>query len=71
MPLGLTERDFDLLHLIGQGAFGKVFTARNRDTGQVYALKVPAHAPVAAEEGWRDAGDHEASTAHSTRLHMV
>ena len=49
MPLGLTERDFDLLHLVGQGAFGKVFTARNRDTGHVYALKVAASAPVAAE----------------------
>ena len=36
--LGLT--DFELLRVVGQGAFGKVFQVRRKDTGAVYAMKV-------------------------------
>ncbi|KAK9829756.1 hypothetical protein WJX72_007695 [[Myrmecia] bisecta] len=32
--------DFELLRVVGQGAFGKVFQVRKKDTGQVYAMKV-------------------------------
>ena len=36
----LTPDDFEMLCLVGQGAFGKVFQVRKRDTGAVYAMKV-------------------------------
>lgn len=32
--------DFEILHLVGEGSFGKVFQVRKKDTGQVYAMKV-------------------------------
>mmetsp|Transcript_8627 Transcript_8627/g.34885 ORF Transcript_8627/g.34885 Transcript_8627/m.34885 type:complete len:630 (-) Transcript_8627:1620-3509(-) len=36
----LTPDDFEMLCLVGQGAFGKVFQVRKKDTGSVYAMKV-------------------------------
>lgn len=36
----LGPNDFDLLRVVGQGAFGKVFQVRKRDTGEVFAMKV-------------------------------
>lgn len=36
-------KDFDLLKMLGQGSFGKVFLVRKkegRDQGQLYAMKV-------------------------------
>ena len=36
----LGPNDFDLLRIVGQGAFGKVFQVRKRDTGEVFAMKV-------------------------------
>ena len=36
----LTPDDFEMLCLVGQGAFGKVFQVRKRDSGSVYAMKV-------------------------------
>ncbi|ETN85386.1 hypothetical protein NECAME_06410 [Necator americanus] len=36
-------RQFELLKVLGQGSFGKVFLVRKirgRDTGQIYAMKV-------------------------------
>jgi p70 ribosomal S6 kinase len=36
----LSPDDFEMLCLVGQGAFGKVFQVRKRDTGSVYAMKV-------------------------------
>ena len=32
--------DFEMLCLVGQGAFGKVFQVRKKDSGSVYAMKV-------------------------------
>jgi len=32
--------DFDLLHVIGKGSFGKVLQVRKKDTGKIYAMKV-------------------------------
>jgi len=33
-------QDFDLLHVIGKGSFGKVLQVRKKDTGRIYAMKV-------------------------------
>lgn len=32
--------DFDILHVVGAGAFGKVFQVRKRSNGAIYAMKV-------------------------------
>jgi len=32
--------DFDLLHVIGKGSFGKVLQVRKKDNGKIYAMKV-------------------------------
>ena len=39
-PIG--PRNFELLCVLGRGAFGKVVQARHRGTGQIYALKITA-----------------------------
>lgn len=36
----LGPQDFEILKVVGQGAFGKVFQVRQRGTGKVYAMKV-------------------------------
>jgi serine/threonine protein kinase len=36
----ISKDDFEILHLIGEGSFGKVFQVRKKDTGQIYAMKV-------------------------------
>eukprot|EP00475_Leptophrys_vorax_P013023 TRINITY_DN1941_c0_g2_i3.p1 TRINITY_DN1941_c0_g2~~TRINITY_DN1941_c0_g2_i3.p1 ORF type:complete len:627 (+),score=177.74 TRINITY_DN1941_c0_g2_i3:1417-3297(+) len=36
----VTIDDFDLLKVLGRGAFGKVMQARKKDTGKIYAIKV-------------------------------
>lgn len=38
--LRLTKDDFDVLKVIGKGAFGEVAVVRERNTGQVYAMKI-------------------------------
>jgi tRNA A-37 threonylcarbamoyl transferase component Bud32 len=38
--------DFELLRVVGQGAFGKVFQVRKRDTGEVFAMKVMRKARI-------------------------
>ncbi|XP_029822572.1 serine/threonine-protein kinase MRCK alpha isoform X4 [Ixodes scapularis] len=38
--LRLTKDDFDVLKVIGRGAFGEVAVVRERNTGQVYAMKI-------------------------------
>ena len=32
--------DFDILKVVGQGAFGKVFQVRKKDTSEIFAMKV-------------------------------
>jgi p70 ribosomal S6 kinase len=46
--------DFEILRVVGQGAFGKVFQVRHRPTGQVYAMKVMRKERILA----RDHGDY-------------
>lgn len=36
----LTIDDFQLLHVIGRGNFGKVIAVRKIDTGRIYAMKI-------------------------------
>lgn len=36
----LGPADFEVISLIGRGAYGKVFKVRKRDTGDIYAMKV-------------------------------
>lgn len=36
----LTLADFQLLHVIGKGNFGKVIAVRKMDTGRIYAMKI-------------------------------
>lgn len=36
----VTINDFDLVRLVGKGAFGKVWQVRRKGTGEIYALKV-------------------------------
>ena len=36
----LSPEDFDILKLVGQGAFGKVFQVSKKDSGAIYAMKV-------------------------------
>lgn len=36
----LGPSDFEMLRIVGQGAFGKVFQVRKRDTGEIFAMKV-------------------------------
>ena len=31
--------DFEVIELIGEGSFGRVFRVRKRDTGKYYAMK--------------------------------
>ena len=42
----LTPGDFDILSLVGQGAFGKVFQVQHRATGRIFAMKVMKKAAV-------------------------
>lgn len=35
-----TFKDFDILEVIGEGSFGRVYKCRKRDSGQLLALKV-------------------------------
>eukprot|EP00850_Spirogloea_muscicola_P004955 SM000022S07169 [mRNA] locus=s22:363507:366304:+ [translate_table: standard] len=39
-PRGLGPHDFELLRVVGQGAFGKVFQVRKKDSGEIMAMKV-------------------------------
>ena len=32
-------RDFEIIKVLGEGSFGKVFKVRKRDSGKVYAMK--------------------------------
>mmetsp|Transcript_13388 Transcript_13388/g.37978 ORF Transcript_13388/g.37978 Transcript_13388/m.37978 type:complete len:586 (+) Transcript_13388:329-2086(+) len=36
----LCPQDFEMLAVLGQGAFGKVFLVSKRDTGEIFAMKV-------------------------------
>jgi serine/threonine protein kinase len=33
-------KDFEIIDIIGEGSFGRVFKARKKDTDQLFALKV-------------------------------
>ncbi len=37
---GMAIDDFDLLKIIGQGAYGKVMLVKKKDTSKVYAIKM-------------------------------
>jgi hypothetical protein len=40
--IGLSVGDFELLTVVGRGAYGKVFLVRKHATGRLYAMKVVA-----------------------------
>ncbi|KAF8056117.1 ATPK2 [Scenedesmus sp. PABB004] len=50
----LGPQDFEILRVVGQGAFGKVFQVRARSSGRVYAMKVMRKARILQ----RDHGDY-------------
>jgi len=35
----ITVEDFELLKVVGRGSFGKVYLAKKKDTGNIYAIK--------------------------------
>jgi hypothetical protein len=39
-PRKLGPADFEMLRVVGQGAFGRVFQVRKRQTGEIFAMKV-------------------------------
>eukprot|EP00475_Leptophrys_vorax_P046271 TRINITY_DN987_c0_g1_i6.p1 TRINITY_DN987_c0_g1~~TRINITY_DN987_c0_g1_i6.p1 ORF type:complete len:567 (-),score=206.64 TRINITY_DN987_c0_g1_i6:140-1810(-) len=45
-PKKVTLQDFDLLKILGRGAFGKVVQIRKKDTGEIYAMKILKKAMV-------------------------
>jgi tRNA A-37 threonylcarbamoyl transferase component Bud32 len=42
----VTLKDFDLIRVLGRGAFGKVVQVRKKDTGELYAMKILKKAMV-------------------------
>lgn len=70
-PEGVTLRqdDFEILSLIGQGGYGKVFQVRKltgRDTGQIFAMKVLKKAAIV-----RNAKDTAHTRAERNILELV
>lgn len=53
-PSRVSPGDFQVMKVVGQGAFGKVFQVRKKDTGRVYAMKVMRKAKILA----RDHGEY-------------
>jgi tRNA A-37 threonylcarbamoyl transferase component Bud32 len=39
-PKKVTLQDFELLRILGRGAFGKVVQIRKKDTGEIFAMKI-------------------------------
>ncbi len=46
--IGLSVADFELLSVIGRGAYGKVFAVRHHHSGIIYAMKVSQDAVLCA-----------------------
>ena len=38
-PQALQFSDFEIIQVLGEGSFGKVFKVKKRDSGAVYAMK--------------------------------
>lgn len=36
----LTENDFEVIRMLGKGAFGKVILTQKKDDGELYAIKI-------------------------------
>jgi len=45
-PGAVNLQDFEMMRLVGQGAFGKVFQVRHKKSGVIYALKVMRKAKI-------------------------
>ncbi len=55
--------DFDLIRLIGEGGFGRVWLATNRATGQLRAVKViPLRATGTTDPAGRDSASEPKKT---------
>ena len=37
--VGLKFNDFEIIQVLGEGSFGKVFKVKKRDSGVIYAMK--------------------------------
>ena len=42
--------DFEILSLIGKGAFGKVWRVKEKSTGKIYAMKVMQKADIIEQD---------------------
>ncbi|GBF95208.1 serine threonine kinase [Raphidocelis subcapitata] len=60
-------RDFDILRVVGQGAFGKVFQVRHRGSGRLYAMKVMRKERILQ----RDHGDYGVFDEDVARLYTA
>ncbi|KAF8397923.1 hypothetical protein HHK36_016849 [Tetracentron sinense] len=49
-PVGLD--DFEVMKVVGQGGFGKVFQVRKRDTSEIYAMKVMRKDKIIEKNQW-------------------
>eukprot|EP00656_Telonema_subtile_P033681 TRINITY_DN3747_c0_g2_i1.p1 TRINITY_DN3747_c0_g2~~TRINITY_DN3747_c0_g2_i1.p1 ORF type:complete len:620 (+),score=129.25 TRINITY_DN3747_c0_g2_i1:33-1892(+) len=49
-PSGISLDDFELLHTIGEGGYGKVFTGRKKDSNKIYAIKVLKKSTVVSKK---------------------
>ena len=64
-------QDFELMAVVGQGGFGKVWKARKRDTGEIYAIKIQ-HLPDPVKEASRaEQIDRERSILESIKSNFV
>lgn len=50
----VTPKDFELLKVIGMGAFGKVLQVKNRQSGQIMAMKVMSKRLLKRKSGYID-----------------
>lgn len=63
---GVGLDDFDVLNLIGKGAYGQVFQVKKKDSGKVYAMKMISKEGLKKKGG--ECGDFERDLSESQTL---